>query len=260
MFSKVIEATAVSPGRYGMVLPTGWATHKKQGTNKGIHGGLLASVLLGAMRREIQSSYPTSYPLDLSVTYLAPAVPGPAEIDVQVEVTNQTLVQARAMLAPFVRASATFSQRDTPQMPEMQETGEGPSMVPVDTSNVVWPEFLSHFHLEFSPNGPLQWLRLAEPEPYTHELLAAMLDVPPPIPLIQSGGTARVSTASLFVQFARSDYSSIDPTKPVQTTSGVQLYTGTTGTRFVSQQNQLHSWSGAVLASCMQTYVVREAS
>ncbi|MCK6550912.1 thioesterase family protein [Myxococcota bacterium] len=178
-----------APGRYEGTLDASWY----QG--RGVYGGVLAASILRAMRAEVPDT--ERLPRSLTVHFAAPAIAGPARLEVGVERegTRVSHLFARVLQAdkPVAIATSTFaaSRREAVHYDRSTRPAVPP---PSDVDFIPWnpffPVFVKHFELAFAygsiPYSGAEhprlggWMRLAEPTLLDAPLAAAYLDAWPP--------------------------------------------------------------------------------
>jgi acyl-CoA thioesterase len=179
----------ITPGRYRGTLDETWY----QG--RGVYGGVLAASVLRAMRAEVPDT--ERRPRSLTVHFAAPAVAGPALLDVRVERegTRVSHLSARVLQAdkPVALATATFAASRRESVHYDRSTRPAvppPSEVEFIPWNPFFPVFVKHFELAFC-HGSMPysgaehprlggWMRLVEPTLLDAPLAAAYLDSWPP--------------------------------------------------------------------------------
>lgn len=190
-FDRDSKLDQLGNGRFGVVVPHRWSTGP--GANGGFVAGLLA-------RAALHNTKPGHDLRTLTVNYLRPSTPGPAEIDLNtihagrtlhlVDITlhreGKPLAIARATLATRREAVHQFLDRQSPDFPPPE------SLEPVDWYDD--PNYLrARFDTRFVVGGrpPIEldrcesssWLRTVDHAPVTNPLLVAMTDtsLPPPV-------------------------------------------------------------------------------
>jgi acyl-CoA thioesterase len=188
MPSRFDTDTAVVPtgnGTYDARIDTGWWIER------GPNGGYVAAILMQALLAEVAD--PDRHARSLTVHYLAPAVEGPAQLEVRSERAGRLVHYLSARLSQGTRLIATaqaafavvssagpaFADPSFPAYPPAESIGpseEPPGLVPMRQRY----EFR---HITGAPwDGPGTtaetggWIRLAEPRPYDTAVVAALSD------------------------------------------------------------------------------------
>lgn len=206
------EATAVQPIRahvYRAVLDDGWWVVR------GPNGGYVAAVVLRAILAEVAD--PARSPRSLTLHYLAPPAPEPAEIEVTVERSGRSVSYVSARLTqegkPLVLALAAlsapwggdrdFSEAVPPAVAPLEET------VPRPSERL--PPIAHRFEFQLGLGGsPFQggdealtggWMRPVEPAVADACLVAVLTDAWFPAAFVRLDAPAALPTVDLTIHF-----------------------------------------------------------
>lgn len=174
-----------SDGTYSARIDRGWWIER------GPNGGYVAAILMQALLAEVAD--PNRHARSLTVHYLAPAVEGPAQVEVRTERAGRTvsyltarlrqgdrlLATAQAAFAVLNPDSPSFADPTFPGYPP-PEAVEGPNEPPAAVPMRGRYDFK---HVLGAPwDGPSTraetggWIRLREARPYDAALVAALSD------------------------------------------------------------------------------------
>lgn len=184
-FDTDTAVVRVGPGRYDARIDSGWWIER------GPNGGYIAALVMQAFVAEVDD--PNRHARSLTVHYLAPAVEGPAQVEVTTERKGR-LVQyltlrlrqgdrlvsaAQAAFAVMNETGPTFADPSFPGYPppdEIDHAADPPGLVAMRQRY----EFR---HVTGAPwDGPAHtaetagWIRLVEQRPYDVALVAAIAD------------------------------------------------------------------------------------
>jgi len=261
MPSRFDTDTAVVPvghGRYRARIDAGWWI------DRGPNGGYVAAVLTQAVLAEVAD--PDRHARSLTVHYLAPAVEGPAEVDVRSERTGRLvqfltarLTQGGRLLATAQAAFAThggtvpaFADPSFPGYPppgSVDSVGDPPRRVPMR-------ERYEYRHVTGAPwDGPARtaetggWIRLADPRPYDAALVAALSDAWYPAIFTRLTERLGVPTVDLTVHIR-----SIEALRRMQPDAWVAARFRTTIATegFLEEDGQLWASDGTLIAHSRQ--------
>lgn len=191
-------------------LPTGWA--QGRALFGGFSGALLAEF--------IAQQFPSEYHLrSLSVSFVAPAEPGPAELSYKTLREGKSVIQASVELVQngqvVLSALASLGKsRDSTvyvqgeQVPDLKTTNDGPGLPKAD----IVPEFAEHFDYRITSGGmPFSgqpgrtfggWIRFRhEDKPLTTAALLALVDAWPPAVLPHLRSPAPASSLTWTIEF-----------------------------------------------------------
>ena len=207
MPSRFARDTAVDPngdGRYtGTVDPGWWVV-------RGPNGGYIAALVLRAMIAEVDD--PARTPRSLTVHYTRPPEPGPVDIDVAVERSGRGLTTVSARMTQgdvllavalgalgALRPGPSFADGAPPSVPSPD------ALSPVDRGG---PPIAIRDRYETRPAVTASdaaevggWIRLADPEPIDHCVVAALTDAWYPAVFDRFESPAAVPTIDLTVHF-----------------------------------------------------------
>jgi acyl-CoA thioesterase len=196
-----------------------WTARMDRGwwIERGPNGGYVAAVVLRALAAAVAD--PTRTPRSLTVHYLSPPAEGPVEIDTTVERSGRSmtfvtgrlrqgdrlLAIAMAAFAPPI-AGPEFSDLSPPEVPPPEELP--PTVMPPGSPHV---EMRDRYEMRWAIGAaPFSggakavsggWIRLADPRPADHLLVAALTDawMPPLFSRLQE--RLGVPTIDLTVHF-----------------------------------------------------------
>jgi acyl-CoA thioesterase len=267
--SRFDEDTAVrqiGPGRFRLHVSRDWWVVL------GPNGGFVAAVLLRACAAVVGD--PQRTPRTLTVHYLVPPVEGPAEVEVVVERAGRGVTYLSARLFQEGRLLALAVSAFAGPRPAVTEFSHGtmPDVPPphkclrlvADDSGIP----LRHRWENLWAVGPLPgsaepdpgeieiggWIRLAEPSPLDHVVLAAMADAwLPPIVSLPDPPTSAVPTVELTVHFRdRERLGSMSP----EDWCLVVFRSKTAQEGFIEEDGEIWSADGRLLAQCRQLAVL----
>ena len=215
-FSDATELHPVAEGCFAAHFDRSWWVVV------GPNGGLIAALLVQAAQLTIGEG---RVPRTITVHYIRPPREGDAEVEVEVQQSGRSvsfvtcrMSQGERLLATAVvalalpRASAfDWEQRIPPSFPPPEQgwrlDGEGVDIPIRKRWEQLWtmgvpgePPTSSREGQRFEGGG---WLRLAEPEPYTAAVVAAMSDAWVPTVMVHSDRPVHTPTLELTVHFRR---------------------------------------------------------
>ena len=214
-------------------IEQGWA----QG--RATYGGLVGALLLAAMDGTLEGAEGDPQPLrSLTVAFVAPAPPGPTDVEATVLRHGSNVTQCRAelvsggsvvasALAAFGRSRESAIVVDPgAAVPDrgMPEMGDPEAIEAVPFIDGLTPSFFQHVDLRVvsgalpfsgAPAGELTgWMRLREtPETFGPEHLVALADAWPPAVLQMLTAPAPASTLAWTLEFV-ADLDGVDPAHP----------------------------------------------
>lgn len=235
-FAVETAVESLGDGRYGVAFSHDWWVHV------GPNGGIPAALVTRACIAEANLDGGARVPRTLTVHYLAPAVAGPAEVSVTVEragagvsFLSARIRQGDRLVANAVAALAgpraepyAFDELPVPVPPppdacpvlDYPDREDGPVALRErwDTRHGIGPAALGHAaaappdrigETDATSGG---WMRLAEPVPLDHVVIAAMADAWLP-PVLALAGRPRVvvPTVELTVHFRHDDVARYAP-------------------------------------------------
>ncbi len=202
-FDSDTRLTPLDSERFAVDVPARWST------GPGANGGFVAGLLARAVLHETKPGHDLR---TLTVNYLRPATPGPAEIkldaihtgrtlriiDVTLHREGKPLTIARATLATRRETDHRFLDRQPPDFPPPE------TLEPVDwydDPNYLRARFDTRFVVGGRPPIDLDrcesssWLRTVDHAPVTNPLLVAMTDtsLPPPVMRAPHLGTSTLN-------------------------------------------------------------------
>lgn len=196
--------------RYAGVLTEDWY----QG--RGVYGGMVAAILLRCLEAEVDASQPAR---TLSVSFIAPAVAGAAEVSTEILRRGRNVTQATARMtaggALVATATGTFAaeRRSAVQLVDRPMPAlSPPGTIPSGHESLYIPAFCAR-HLEFRQalgQPPFSdaaeayiagWCRLAEPTRADAATIAALLDAWPQAALSLYPEWAPAASIDMTVQF-----------------------------------------------------------
>ncbi|MPY96125.1 MAG: hypothetical protein GEV08_24600 [Acidimicrobiia bacterium] len=267
--SRFDEDTAVEPrgeGRFHLHVSRDWWVVL------GPNGGFVAAVLLRACAAVVDE--PDRTPRTLTVHYLVPPREGPADIEVTVERAGRgvTYLSARLfqdgkLLALAVSAFSgprpSVTEFSHGAMPEVPPPRKCLRLVADDAGIPVrhrWETLWGVGPLPGSAEpdpGEIEvggWIRLAEPSPLDHVVLAAMADAwLPPIVSLPEPPTSAVPTVELTVHFR--DRERLAALAPDAWCLAV-FRSETAQEGFIEEDGEIWSADGRLLAQCRQLAVL----
>ena len=201
-----------SAGRFAGRIDRGWWIER------GPNGGYVAAIILRALTMAVDD--PGRTPRSLTIHYLAPPVEGPVEVETTIERAGRSLsyvsgrlVQDGRLLALAVGAFAVpqqsieFQHLTMPDVPPPHEVPPAP-----ERGGPTIP-MRERYEQRFAVGGePFSgadeavsggWIRLAEPRPMDHLLLAALTDawIPPIFITLPPDRFVGVPTIDLTIHF-----------------------------------------------------------
>jgi acyl-CoA thioesterase len=214
-FATDTAVTRIGDGRYAARVDEGWWIVR------GPNGGYIAAMILRAIVAEVND--PERAPRSLTIHYTRPPVEGPVDIEVTVERAGRTLstLSARMLqegkltavaLAAAARDQPAFSFSDViaPAVPAAEELN-------ADTPLSGRPEIPMRQRYETrwaigAPPGAVTptdavpaevggWIRLEDPEPVDHMVVAAITDAWLPAVFSRMPVAVAVPTVELTVHF-----------------------------------------------------------
>lgn len=211
-FDTDTAVTPVEQGRYSALLDAGWWI------TTGPNGGYLAAVLMNAMTHAVDD--PTRTCRSFTVHYLAPAVAGPAVIEVAIERSGRSMTSLSGRLLQDGRLIATVlaafsSARPGPEFrdpvmpsvppPEELEVPIFDASLPptaIPTMAERYEQRWAVGHLPFSGAATAEiggWIRLGEMRPVDEAVLVAYADAWMPAIFSRSPGQWGITTVDLTV-------------------------------------------------------------
>ena len=253
-FAADTAVEALGDGRYAASIHRAWWV--AQGPN----GGYVAAILLRALNAEVgDASRP---PRSLSIHYLAPPDEGEATVHVAIERSGRsmTATSARFVQEGSVRALAlaihgpsrtgpTFDDASAPRVPPPDECPP----VPDPPAPIPFKDHWDSRHGLGSLPGDRAgeavtggWIRLLDPQPLDHVVVAAMSDAWPPAMLGRVRERALVPTLDLNVHFRVGELPPTDDFCLVRFTSRVARE------GYVEEDGEIWSPDGTLLAQSRQ--------
>jgi acyl-CoA thioesterase len=271
--SRFDRDTAVTPlggGRFSAAKDTGWWIER------GPNGGYLAAVLLRALAAALPTGPGAARsPRSLTIHYLAPPAQGPVEISVVVErhgrqmsFTSGRMTQGERLLALAVGAFAvggggpSFADAAMPVVAPAIDLE--PMVSPPDRHIPLRDRYDSRWAIGPLPYGrdgmapagaPSDgvvaggWIRLADPHPYDHALLAAVSDAWLPPVFAKVTERLGVPTIDLTVHF-RADLASVGLQPDDFVLTSFRSRVAADG--FIEEDGEIWSPSGVLLAQSRQ--------
>jgi acyl-CoA thioesterase len=210
-FDDATHVDAAGDGGYTAVLSPEWSAPN------GPNGGYLAAIVLRALADAVAD--PARAPRSLTLHYLRPPVPGPAQISVTVERVGRSLTSLSARMGQEGRACvlalAAFATEFPgaadygEPMPEVPQPGEVPQRDPHPLAPPIAHRFVARPALGHPPlsEGPVAltggWLRLHEPRPADALALALYADAWVPSPWSRLAQPNPAPTVDLTIHFRR---------------------------------------------------------
>lgn len=239
-------------GYNGDVPHVGWSSGRNV-----THGGFLAAMLVDGALQTTATQH--AVPKEAHFSFHAAVAPGAHRVLVETTTLSSGLLHAKTTLradtlTTSVVGAITMGPPAASEPPRRQKVGPaGPAM---QLDGLPLPEFLQNFELfDYDwqdPEWASGWFRLRTPAAYNAKLVTAMLDVPPPIPMIRNP-TIRLRTLTMHVQYWMDTFERIAPEEPVQAVSRLLGFRpGMAG-----QHNSLYTPEGVLIATCTQTYAVK---
>jgi acyl-CoA thioesterase len=256
-FDRDTAVERLGDGRFGAEINPAW------NIVRGPNGGYLAAIILRAL--SAAAADPARAPRSLTTHYLAAPQAGPVELRTRVERTGSRLTTVSGRMeqdgTTVALALAAFSPNweqalpdSAPAMPDAPPADGRPPFprVPGHT-----PPFSDHFVLTpaigaapFSGGEEARtggWLRLEEPRPVDHVLLATYADAWFPAPFSRLTGPVAAPTIDLTIHFRTSD-PAVPAGEPVLTLfSSRTLQDG-----FWEEDGEIWSADGRLLAQSRQ--------
>lgn len=268
-FQSDTAAEPIAPGRYAVDLSERWWV------GRGPNGGYVAALMLRAMSREaaaVTGPGDRQPPRSLTVHFLNTPLIGAAEIEVTVERQGRStmFLSARLVQGGEVqgKAMAVFSaDRNGPsfvhtEMPQVTPPEEGEEF---DTSLAPVPVFARYRAIPVLGGAPLSggdradtagWLKLAEEEPMSPELAAAMLDVWYPAPFVAITEPSVAPTLEYTVHFPRE--LPVEGSTPADWVLA-RLKADEAVEGHFSEDGELWTKDGTLLARCRQVALLKSA-
>lgn len=261
MATRFEEDTGVRPlghGRYAATMHEGWWIER------GPNGGFVAAVVLRALAAAVDD--PARTPRSLTVHYLAPPRPGPVEMETVVERAGRSLTfvsgrlrQGDRLLATALAAFAVpmagveFSDLVPPAVPPPLDVPltvlppEAPKIPMRDRYQMRWALGAAPFS---GGDKALAggWIRLAEPSPVDHILIAAVTDAWMPPLFSRLSERMGVPTVDLTVHFR----APLTPPLAPDDWFLVAFRSQTAGDGFVEEDGEVWSRDGRLLAHSRQ--------
>lgn len=198
-------------GSYSARMDRGWWIER------GPNGGYVAAVVLRALQAAVGD--PARTPRSLTVHYLAPPAEGPVQVDTTVERSGRMLTFVAARLRQGDRLLATAQAAFAPPLPGVEFCDLDPPEVPDpdDVATTVAPPSVpvipmrQHYEMRWCIGAPPfsgapeavvgGWIRLKEPRPVDHPLVAAITDAWMPPVFSRVSERLAVPTVDLTVHF-----------------------------------------------------------
>lgn len=257
-FALDTAVTALGQGRLEGRIDHGWWIER------GPNGGYVAALLLRALTTEVGDSGRT--PRSFTVHYVRPPVEGAVEIEARIEREGRSMstVSARMTqdgklvalaLAAFgsARSGPEFCDLSPPNVPPpealLPPEAMGPSIPMRDRYEMRW----AIGQLPFT--GAQQavaggWLRLVEPEPIDHHVVAALTDAWMPPIFSRSEERLGVPTVDLTIHFRGIS----EPLDPDWTLTVFRSQVAAQG--YIEEDGEVWSRDGVLLAQSRQLAVV----
>lgn len=259
-FDRDTAVTVAGDGVFHGRIDRGWWIQR------GPNGGYVAAIVLRAMTMALADA--ARSPRSLTVHYLAAPQEGPVEVAVTVERSGRTLsylsarmvqdgrlvATALAAFAVAQESSMEFQHLAMPDVPSAAETAPpppGPVIVPMreryETRFVVGAQPFSGADEAVSGG----WIRLAEPRPVDHLLMAALADawLPPIFTMVTGEQPVGVPTIDLTVHFR----SPLPVPEMADDDFVFGLFrTSTSAGGFIEDDGDIWSPDGRLLAQCRQ--------
>ncbi len=213
--SRFDRDTALVPlggGRYRGRMDRGWWIER------GPNGGYVAAVVLRALTAEVAD--PARTPRSFTVHYLAPPAEGEVEVVVTTERAGRSLTYLSARLLQGDRLLAVSLAAFAVTMPGIEFADLRPPVVVPPAELPVMPTALpggpaipmrERYEFRWAiGGGPFSgadeaiaggWIRLREPRPYDHVLVAALADAWMPPVFTKAAERLAVPTVDLTVHF-----------------------------------------------------------
>jgi acyl-CoA thioesterase len=210
-FTDDTAVTPVGPGRFAARMDKGWWIER------GPNGGYVAAVVLQALSATVDD--PARTPRSLTIHYLAPPAEGPVELETVVERSGRSLTFVSGRLRQDGRLLATAQAAFAPAMPGVEFSDLVPpdvpppeevplTVMPAGSPTVPMRErYQMRWAIGAAPFSGSDvavaggWLRLAEPAPVDHHLVAALTDAWMPPLFSKLSERMGVPTIDLTVHF-----------------------------------------------------------
>jgi acyl-CoA thioesterase len=261
--SRFETDTAVTPrgdGRYRACMDLGWWIVR------GPNGGYVAATILRAILAELDD--PARPPRSFTVHYLRPPVEGDVDIAVTTERAGRSLTtlsarleQGGKLLAVALCACATdqtgpaFDDIEVPAVAPPDELPVPPPAMPQEIP--MRARYEQRWAIGAPPNEANAealadvggWIRLADPHPVDHTVVAALTDAWPPAAFNRMTAPAAVPTVDLTIHFREQP-----PDRPEWCLVRFTSRLGAHG--FVEEDGEVWSADGKLLAQSRQLAVV----
>jgi acyl-CoA thioesterase len=257
-FARDTSVDTVRPGRYaGNMDPDWWIV-------RGPNGGYVAALVLRAIVAEIGD--PARTPRSLTVHYTRPPKAGPVEVGVHIERAGRTLSTVSARLTQddrllAVALAALAEDRDGPDFSDLR----APTVDPAERLGPAPPgpadipfrrQFETRWALGNPPPGETPpgdwiggWIRLADPEPVDHVVVAALTDAWAPSVFSRLGVRTTAPTIDLTVHFR-------EPPPEQAEWCLVRFRSAHSGHGYVEEDGEVWSADGRLLAQSRQLAVL----
>ena len=257
-FALAIATERIGPGRHRGTIDAGWFGPP------GPNGGVIAALLLGAIRSELDDA--ERLPRSLTLHYLRPPTAGEVDIEVRVERSGRSASTCSARISQDGRTmtlalcalsrdypSAAEWSPPPPQVPPPAEVDpltlgeEAPPLFQrLDTRGVFGPPPFSGGE-EALTGG---WLRTRDDDPLTPELIALFTDAWWPAPFSRLERPAMAPTLDLSIHFrARPD--------PAERFALVRFSAAASIDGFFDEGGEVWDTGGRLLAQSRQLALLR---
>jgi len=253
-------ADVTTPAGDQLVIPEGW----RQG--RGAFGGLTIAALIRAIEARVAD--PARRVRSVTAELPAPALPGVAQVDVDVLRSGSSLTCARAALrqgdsvaSHAVAILAASRPLEAPLAWRDLSPPESPPWRELELLKMgSWPEFAQHFEYRHVAGVPLAggeartvgWVRPVAPGPHRDAAyLAALVDAWWPAALVRAPAMRPIATIAYTLDVV-GDFAGLDPDAPL-------LYRGTvpvSGDGFFLETRELWGDDGRLLAINHQTFAI----
>jgi acyl-CoA thioesterase len=208
-FDRDTAIRRVGDGLYEGRIDPGWWIER------GPNGGYVAAIMLRALTDSV--GVPERTPRSFTQHYMAPPVEGPVHIEVRIERTGRRVSFVSGRMVQDGRLLATSQAAFALPMPGVEFCDIVPPDVPPPESLVALPgmpdppPFRDRYKTLWAIGGPPLsrsaeavtggWIRLAEPRPLDHLLIAAMTDAWMPSVFSRLDERVGVPTVDLTIHF-----------------------------------------------------------